>query len=74
MGDRLSDLLLKAARFYVKPEFVELSGSNFESTIRCMIALADLCDQHGEKDRSEKLNDSIDALISKATGNLKPEK
>ena len=71
LGLKLGDQLLDAARFYL--EFYEFSGSSFDTVSRCVVYLANVFKQYGDKELSDRLNDSLDALIKVATDDLQPE-
>ena len=71
LGSRLSEDLLASARFFL--EFYEYAGSDFETTSRCIVYLADVFKQYGDKKLSNQLNKSLDMLVKAATGDLHPE-
>ena len=71
LGIKMGDLLLRTARFYL--EFYEFSRANFDTAGRCIVYLADIFKQYGDKDLSNQLNQSLDALVKVATGDNKQE-
>jgi hypothetical protein len=71
LGLKLADGLLATSRFYL--EFYEYAGASFESTHRCLIYLADVFKQYGDKELSDKLLDSLEILIRVATGKFDGE-
>jgi tetratricopeptide (TPR) repeat protein len=71
LGLKLADALLDSSRFYL--EFIDFASSNFESTHRCLMYLAETFRQYGDKELSDKILDSLDLLIRVATGDLRPE-
>ena len=71
LGLKLADGLLDTSRFYL--EFYEYTASNFENVHRCIIYLADVFKQYGDKDLSDKLLDSLEVLIRVATDDFDVE-
>ena len=68
LGKKLGEQLLGTARFYL--EFYDFVDSNFETTSRCIVYLADVFKQYGDQELSDQLNKSLDALIKAATDDL----
>ena len=71
MGLKLADGLLDASRFYL--EFYDYASSSFEGCHRCIVYLADVFKEYGDKDLSDRLLDSLELLVRVATGRLEPE-
>jgi hypothetical protein len=68
LGLKLADDLLSSARFFL--EFDAYAGSNYESVHRCIIYLADVFKQYGDKELSDQLLTSLEVLLRIATGSL----
>ena len=71
LGLKLADGLLDSSRFFL--EFSSYSTTSFENCHRCLVYLADVFKQYGDKDLSDKLLDSLELLVRVALGNLDPE-
>jgi len=71
LGLKLADGLLDASRFYL--EFYDYAGSSYESVHRCILYLADVFKQYGDKELSDHLLDSLELMLRIATGSLDPE-
>jgi hypothetical protein len=71
LGLKLAEGLMESSRFYL--EFFDYASSNFESCHRCILYLADVFKQYGDKDLSDRLLDSLELLVRAATGDLDPE-
>jgi hypothetical protein len=71
LGLKLADGLLDSSRFYL--EFYDYAASSFDGCHRCLVYLADVFKQYGDKELSDKLLDSLELLIRVATGDLDPE-
>ena len=71
LGLKLADGLLDASRFYL--EFYDYAPSSFEGCHRCIVYLADVFKQYGDKDLSDQLLDSLELLLRVATGRVDPE-
>ena len=59
---------METSRFYL--EFFDYASSNFESCHRCILYLADIFKQYGDKELSDRLLDSLEVLIKAATNQL----
>jgi hypothetical protein len=64
MAVRMTDALMEAASFYIK--WGGLGASEFETAGRVYLYIADVCKQYGDKDLSDTLNASFDALLKSA--------
>ena len=71
LGLKLADGLLDSSRFYL--EFYDYAPSSFESCHRTLLYLADVFEQYGDKDLSDKVLDSLELLVRVATGRLDSE-
>ena len=71
LGLKLADGLLDSSRFYL--EFYDYASSSFEGCHRCIVYLADVFKEYGDKDLSDRLLDSLELLVRVATGRLEPE-
>ena len=71
LGLKLADGLLDSSRFYL--EFYDYAPSSFEGCHRCIVYLADVFKQYGDKELSEQLLDSLELLLRVATGDFDPE-
>ena len=71
LGMKLAEGLLASSRFYL--EFYEYAGSNFETAHRCIIYLADVFKQYGDKELSDQLLESLETLLRIATGDFDVE-
>ena len=71
LGMDLANDLLDTSRFYL--ELYEYSSSNFEGCHRCLMYLADVFKQYGDKDLSDSILDSLELLVRVATGALDVE-
>ena len=71
LGRKLADGLLDSSRFYL--EFFDYASSNFESCHRCILYLADVFKQYGDKSLSDRLLDSLEVLVRAATGEMEYE-
>ena len=61
MAVRMTDALMEAASFYIK--WGGLGVNEFETAGRVYLYIADVCKQYGDKDLSDTLNASFDALL-----------
>ena len=68
---RMGEQLLSSARFYT--EFFEYAGVEFESCGRCILYLADVLKQYGDKELSDRLTENFNALVKVASGSYLPE-
>ena len=68
LGLKLAEGLMETSRFYL--EFFDYASSNFESCHRCILYLADVFKQYGDKDLSDRLLDSLEILVKAATNQL----
>ena len=66
MATRMGDALLQTARFYL--EWGSLGRSEFETASRVLLYMADVCKQYGDKDLGDAMIDSLETLISAASG------
>jgi hypothetical protein len=64
MAVRMTDALMEAASFYIK--WGGLGANEFETAGRVYLYIADVCKQYGDKDLSDTLNASFDALLKSA--------
>jgi hypothetical protein len=71
LGLKLADSLLDSSRFFL--EFYDFAASNFEGCHRCLVYLADVFKQYGDKDLSDQIIDSLELLLKVATGDFDPE-
>ena len=71
LGLKLADGLLDSSRFFL--EFYDYASSSFEGCHRCIIYLADVFKQYGDRELSDRLLDSLEILVRAATGGLEPE-
>ena len=71
LGMDLANDLLDTSCFYL--ELYEYSSSNFEGCHRCLMYLADVFKQYGDKDLSDRILDSLELLVRVATGDLDVE-
>ncbi len=71
LGLKLADGLLDSSRFYL--EFFDYATSNFEGCHRCILYLADVFKEYGDKELSDRLLDSLELLVRVATGRLDVE-
>ena len=63
---RLGDPLLDTAAFFL--EWGSLGSSEFETASRVLLYVADVCKQYGDKELSEAMIGSLEALLHAATG------
>ena len=68
LGLKLAEGLMESSRFYL--EFFDYASSNFESCHRCILYLADVFKQYGDKELSDRLLDSLEILVKAATNQL----
>ena len=68
LGLKLAEGLLDTSRFYL--EFFDYASSSFENSHRCILYLADVFKQYGDKDLSDRLLDSLELLVRAATGRM----
>jgi hypothetical protein len=68
LGLKLAEGLMESSRFYL--EFFDYASSNFESCHRCILYLADVFKQYGDKELSDRLLDSLEVLVKAATNQL----
>ncbi len=66
MATRMGDELLQTCRFFL--EWGSLGRSEFETASRVLLYVADVCKQYGDKELGNAMVDSLEALISAATG------
>ena len=71
LGLKLADGLLDSSRFFL--EFSSYSTTSFENCHRCLVYLADVFKQYGDKELSDKLLASLDILLRVALGDLEVE-
>ena len=71
LGVKLAEDLMESSRFFL--EFYKYSTSGFEGCHNCLVYLADVFKQYGDKDISDQILNSLDALLRIATGSLDPE-
>ena len=64
-------MLFRSSRFYL--EFFDYASSSFEGCHRCIVYLADVFKQYGDKDLSDQLLDSLELLLRVATGRFDSE-
>ena len=68
LGLKLAEGLLETSRFYL--EFFDYASGNFDSCHRCILYLADVFKEGGDKELSDRLLDSFEALVKAATNQL----
>ena len=71
LGLKLAEDLLDSSRFFL--EYYDYSSSSFDGCRRCLVYLADVFQQYGDKDLSDRLLDSLELLVKVAVGRLDPE-